>query len=325
MKCREYLKYSRHQALGRRDPERAREFQHHLESCPECQEARRWDRFLDRQLAAAAAPRPPEGFNQGVWARIAAHRTAVPSRPRLLPAALGLLGAAAAAAALLLIFARPFEIGPPVPGRHKPAAGDQAGVATVPGISPSQSQPSHPAPVLQPGLIAELPVLSPPLPGIPRQSVPPEVGKAVEAVQLSPPSQNPPGGQTRMPAKMALETVAGNSGQNLSSAGQGPSAGMAASAPVTFSRVLNNKIRIGRGERARLEFQLGRAARVSVKIYSRTGKSILTLADETFTPGLHTVEWNGATATGEKVASGIYFMVLNGEIPEKRFKIAVIK
>ena len=47
--------------------------------------------------------------------------------------------------------------------------------------------------------------------------------------------------------------------------------------------------------------------------------------DQEMPAGAHAVEWDGTTAGGGNAASGIYLLVMSGDIPEKRFKIAVIR
>ncbi len=49
---------------------------------------------------------------------------------------------------------------------------------------------------------------------------------------------------------------------------------------------------------------------ITLKIYNVLGREIATLADETFSQGIHYIEWNGRDSNGIQVGSGVYFYVL---------------
>ncbi len=49
---------------------------------------------------------------------------------------------------------------------------------------------------------------------------------------------------------------------------------------------------------------------ITLKIYNVLGREIATLADETFSQGIHYIEWNGRDSNGIPVGSGVYFYVL---------------
>ncbi len=59
-----------------------------------------------------------------------------------------------------------------------------------------------------------------------------------------------------------------------------------------------------------IRFDLPRAAQVSVRIYDVRGQLVNRLVDRTFPPGVHSVVWDGATSTGGRAASGVYFYEL---------------
>jgi hypothetical protein len=50
------------------------------------------------------------------------------------------------------------------------------------------------------------------------------------------------------------------------------------------------------------------AGKVSVEVYDVRGRLVRQVADRVFEPGFHDVQWNGADANGQHVASGIYFV-----------------
>ncbi|MHB2155383.1 FlgD immunoglobulin-like domain containing protein [Calditrichota bacterium GD2] len=54
----------------------------------------------------------------------------------------------------------------------------------------------------------------------------------------------------------------------------------------------------------------GRNERVTLKVFDVLGKEIKTLCDGNLSPGFHKFEWDGTNATGDAVASGIYFYQL---------------
>jgi hypothetical protein len=60
-----------------------------------------------------------------------------------------------------------------------------------------------------------------------------------------------------------------------------------------------------------IRFQLPEAGHVVLKIFNTLGENIVTLVDEDFAVGTHTVRWNAQNARGEKVPSGVYFYQLN--------------
>jgi hypothetical protein len=52
-------------------------------------------------------------------------------------------------------------------------------------------------------------------------------------------------------------------------------------------------------------------AKVTVQIYDVTGRLVATLVDETRDAGRYAAEWNGRSASGDPVGSGVYFYRLN--------------
>jgi hypothetical protein len=60
----------------------------------------------------------------------------------------------------------------------------------------------------------------------------------------------------------------------------------------------------------RISFDLPKAGRVELVIYSVNGRLIRRLVKEARPAGRHTASWNGRDDAGEKVGSGIYFYQL---------------
>lgn len=66
-----------------------------------------------------------------------------------------------------------------------------------------------------------------------------------------------------------------------------------------------------------IRFGLPVAQQVSIKIYSITGSTVKTLADDYLSEGYHQVIWDGLNESGNKVASGIYIYEMRTK--DKRF------
>jgi hypothetical protein len=59
---------------------------------------------------------------------------------------------------------------------------------------------------------------------------------------------------------------------------------------------------------ATLEYSLGAPGRVSIRVYDLAGRLVRTLVDETSDPGEYRAVWDGANESGERAASGVYFV-----------------
>ncbi|MBN1482627.1 T9SS C-terminal target domain-containing protein [candidate division KSB1 bacterium] len=57
-----------------------------------------------------------------------------------------------------------------------------------------------------------------------------------------------------------------------------------------------------------IPFNLLKAGRVKIVVYSTLGQKIVTLLDETRTPGHYEIVWNGTNETGQRVANGLYLV-----------------
>ncbi len=60
----------------------------------------------------------------------------------------------------------------------------------------------------------------------------------------------------------------------------------------------------------RLRFTLSAAQRVSIAVHDVTGRRVAALADREYTPGEHSVTWNGTDNIGKHLASGLYFITV---------------
>lgn len=77
------------------------------------------------------------------------------------------------------------------------------------------------------------------------------------------------------------------------------------------------------GGRATARFVLPRDAAVSVRIYDASGRLVRDLADGWYERGEHSVNWDGRDAGGVEVASGIYWMHLEGDGVARTRKVVV--
>jgi hypothetical protein len=73
---------------------------------------------------------------------------------------------------------------------------------------------------------------------------------------------------------------------------------------VDFMTVKGNPLVKGS---ATIAFGLPVQDRVSLKVFDVSGRLVRTLADRTFTPGEHTLVWDGTDDHGERLARGVYF------------------
>jgi hypothetical protein len=56
-----------------------------------------------------------------------------------------------------------------------------------------------------------------------------------------------------------------------------------------------------------IRYEIARPVGVAIKIYNALGQEVRVLVDGTKEPGVHSVQWDGRNAAGERVTSGVYF------------------
>jgi ELWxxDGT repeat protein len=81
--------------------------------------------------------------------------------------------------------------------------------------------------------------------------------------------------------------------------------------PETFALSRNRPNPFSRA--TRIDFDLPRAARVSLRLYDVSGRLVRTLADGTLPAGRHSLEWNGTTDDGLLAPDGVYFCRMEAE------------
>lgn len=62
-----------------------------------------------------------------------------------------------------------------------------------------------------------------------------------------------------------------------------------------------------------LSYTLDRPSRVELRIYDLRGRIVTTLVSESPSAGAYTRVWEGRDASGQSVASGVYFAELRAE------------
>ena len=56
-----------------------------------------------------------------------------------------------------------------------------------------------------------------------------------------------------------------------------------------------------------VSFVIGHSSFVSLRVYDLLGREVATLVNKVMQPGVHTIEWNPSTSSGQGFASGVYF------------------
>jgi hypothetical protein len=74
-----------------------------------------------------------------------------------------------------------------------------------------------------------------------------------------------------------------------------------------------------------IAFSLPEPNDVRLEIYDVAGRRVTTLVDQRLTAGEHRVEWNGVGATGDRVASGVYFYKLTAGRENVSRKMVLLK
>ncbi len=74
-----------------------------------------------------------------------------------------------------------------------------------------------------------------------------------------------------------------------------------------------------------IEFTVPSKSRVNIRIYNILGKKIITLTDEIYEAGVHSVTWDGTDAFGNKVSSGIYLYKMNAGNFSSTKKMILVK
>ncbi|MDE2039400.1 MAG: hypothetical protein KGO96_04310 [Elusimicrobia bacterium] len=87
----------------------------------------------------------------------------------------------------------------------------------------------------------------------------------------------------------------------------------------------DNLLRPRQGTRTRIDITTFASGHITVKLYTIDGRPVSTIFDAEQPAGTLTVYWNGTTATGATVASGLYLLHCRGPKLDAIDKIVVIK
>ena len=74
-----------------------------------------------------------------------------------------------------------------------------------------------------------------------------------------------------------------------------------------------------------IQFDLPEESAVSLDIYNLMGQNIRTLASETYSPGFHSIVWDGTNDYGEQVATGMYFYSIQTNLSQATKKMLFLK
>ena len=93
--------------------------------------------------------------------------------------------------------------------------------------------------------------------------------------------------------------------------GTGVASGMTDPAPVPLNVKLGTNYPNPFNPSTTIEFEVKQSGRVRLEIHNALGRSIKTLVDESFSPGNHSIVWNGSDEQGRRQASGSYFYTVS--------------
>jgi hypothetical protein len=302
----------------------------HLAGCNACAEAQDWDQAIASVFKGEAALKTPTGFNSAVWRKIAKDIVPAPFRWRLLPAAAGVLCVAAAALGLVLITYHSIHIIPDTQTGITTRAVTSLGTHQVeisPSILPGGKNKSpetigaeykttvitESSPVLKSQRWKEIDGRT--MPREPRQVWQASSEESGDLVS-----------EGAVKQRVKVPVVTRRSATKRLAAGSAAPVKTLSRTPIPAGiRLLKNKINLNRAEQARWELALDQPGRVSVKVFSREGKLVKNILENNLLSGHYVFEWDGTSESGEKVASGIYLLVVRGVLGEQRFKLVVIK
>ncbi len=74
-----------------------------------------------------------------------------------------------------------------------------------------------------------------------------------------------------------------------------------------------------------ISFEIDRKSKLKLSIYNILGQNIITLTDETYSPGTYDIEWRGQDSNSNPVASGIYLYKLETEYFSEIKKMVLLK
>ncbi len=103
--------------------------------------------------------------------------------------------------------------------------------------------------------------------------------------------------------------------------------------PEDKIRVFANLFDLSKNEKLKLKYQAVKSGKIRIKIYTLSGNFVKTLLEEEVPEGTssenpyesHEFFWDGKNSNGEKVASGVYIIILETKDKKVMAKVAVVK
>lgn len=90
-------------------------------------------------------------------------------------------------------------------------------------------------------------------------------------------------------------------------------------------RVYNNVINPLNTENPAIYCDLSESGKLSLKIYDSRGYTVTTIAEEIYSAGSHSFQWNGRDQSGSLVKAGLYFIFMTANGIREYKKLAVIR
>jgi flagellar hook assembly protein FlgD len=88
---------------------------------------------------------------------------------------------------------------------------------------------------------------------------------------------------------------------------------------------VNNVFNPNKGDACKVFYNVAAAGHVTIKLYTIDGVFIKTLVDKDVAAGTHSEDWYGVNMDNETVASGIYYVHIEGPGFKQTKKICVVK
>ncbi|NTV51599.1 MAG: hypothetical protein HGA76_01095 [Candidatus Firestonebacteria bacterium] len=301
-------------------------FAAHCRSCPACLRASGQARRIDDWLRQSAQRRAPEGFNQGVWDRIQALPSAVGLRRSWLPAwsAAGLLAALTVAGFAAYSAWHPQSAGKATEVVRLPESG-----ALIPAPTAAAAQAtSAPAAQRAETLVSRKAVHPPRHIRAEKEAVETTSKFALMTSKRRPALPEPPHASRAESFAPAVREGGGALAEPARAAaglGNGAPAGSLLRLLPGSVQVRPNTIHPTRGERILLEVNPETPGHLEARIYTREGRLVRTLVDTDIAPGYHAWDWDGTNDRQENVSGGIFILQVRGNVPDRKFKLAVIR
>ena len=113
--------------------------------------------------------------------------------------------------------------------------------------------------------------------------------------------------------------------KSIKSTGSSPEIPLNLTTDRSAVTLFNNVFNPLRGGKTTIRFDITSPGRVTMRLYTRTGRHIKTLIDTEQAAGKGAVDWFGRNFNGSTVASGIYLLTIEAPGIRETKKIAIVK